>query len=105
MSIPQDPVLRSRSGTCRGVCPAFSRGGSAMSITSSPRMIGLGAGTLLLVGLQVATATSTQGSPLPEQCGTTTYAGFGDPLPAPLTINGNASVVATGDGSVLRVTP
>ena len=43
--------------------------------------------------------------PLPEECSTSTYAGFGAPLPAPLTINGHASVVATGDGSVLRVTP
>ncbi|GAA1918885.1 lectin-like domain-containing protein [Nocardioides marmoribigeumensis] len=76
-----------------------------MTISPSPRLIGLGAGTLLIVGLQLATATSTQGVPLPEQCGTTTYAGFGDPLPAPLSINGNAAVVSTSDGPVLRVTP
>jgi len=76
-----------------------------MSISRRTRLVGLGAGTLLVGFVPLLTASVSYAVPLPEQCSTTTYAGFGAPMPAPLTINGNASVVATGDGTVLRVTP
>lgn len=79
-----------------------------MSNSSTRRLTALAAGALLVTGVPVlAMAGPSQAVPLPEQCSTTTYNGFAAPLPAPLTINGNAAVVtsAVGDGEVLRVTP
>lgn len=76
-----------------------------MSISRRTRFVGLGAGTLLVAAVPLVTASGSHAVPLPEECTTTTYDGFGAPLPAPLTINRDASIVATGDGTVLRVTP
>lgn len=42
-------------------------------------------------------------TPLPEECTTTTYDGFGGA--SDLTVNGHAAVVTSADGQVLRVTP